>query len=67
MPTLWPPSSTSTGAGDAFAAGFLFGLTRRLRLETCARIGSIAAAEVIGHVGARAEVPLADLIHARLA
>jgi sugar/nucleoside kinase (ribokinase family) len=56
----------STGAGDAFAAGFLCGLTRQLRLETCARIGSIAAAEVIGHVGARAEVPLADLVLARL-
>ncbi len=56
----------STGAGDAFAAGFLYGLTRELRLATCARIGSIAAAEVIGHVGARAEVPLADLVRARL-
>jgi sugar/nucleoside kinase (ribokinase family) len=56
----------STGAGDAYAAGFLYGLTRQLRLETCARIGSIAAAEAIGHVGARAEVPLADLVRARL-
>ncbi|MFO1127593.1 MAG: adenosine kinase [Rhodospirillales bacterium] len=56
----------STGAGDAYAAGFLFGLSRQLRLETCARIGSIAAAEVIGHVGARAEVPLADLVRDRL-
>ncbi len=56
----------STGAGDAYAAGFLYGLTRQLPLEACARIGSIAAAEVISHVGARAEVPLVDLVPARL-
>jgi sugar/nucleoside kinase (ribokinase family) len=56
----------TTGAGDAFAAGFLYGLSRQLRLETCARIGAIAAAEAISHVGARAETPLADLVGARL-
>jgi Sugar kinases, ribokinase family len=56
----------STGAGDAFAAGFLYGFTRGLRMETCARIGAIAAAEVISHVGARAEVPLVDLIREKL-
>lgn len=56
----------STGAGDAFAAGFLYGYTRGLRMETCARIGAIAAAEVISHVGARAEVPLADLVTEKL-
>jgi sugar/nucleoside kinase (ribokinase family) len=56
----------TTGAGDAFAAGFLFGLTRDLRLETCARIGAITAGEVISHIGARAEVPLRELIEQKL-
>jgi sugar/nucleoside kinase (ribokinase family) len=48
----------TTGAGDLFAAGFLFGLTRGADLRECGRLGSIAAAEVIGHVGPR---PLVDL------
>ncbi len=57
----------TTGAGDAFAAGFLFGLTHGLELAACARIGSIAAAEAISHLGARPETPLADLVrHALL-
>jgi sugar/nucleoside kinase (ribokinase family) len=47
-----------TGAGDLFAAGFLFGFTRGLDLVRCARLGSLAAAEVISHVGARPEVNL---------
>ena len=48
----------TTGAGDAYAAGFLTGLTRGRDLAACGRIASIAAAEVIGHYGAR---PLANL------
>jgi sugar/nucleoside kinase (ribokinase family) len=52
----------STGAGDAYAAGFLFGLTRGMPLATCGRIGGIAAAEVISHVGARPEEELADRV-----
>lgn len=56
----------STGAGDAFAAGFLYGLTRNLHLETCARIGAITAAEVLSHFGARPEVSLAELVASRL-
>ncbi len=52
----------STGAGDAYAAGFLFGLTRSLGLADCGRIASIAAAEVIGHFGARPEVSLKELM-----
>ncbi len=52
----------TTGAGDAFAAGFLFGLTKEQPLDVCGRIGGIAAAEVISHVGARPEVPLAELL-----
>jgi sugar/nucleoside kinase (ribokinase family) len=56
----------TTGAGDAYAAGFLWGLTRGLRLESCARIAAIAAAEVISHVGARAETSLAELVRQKL-
>ncbi len=48
----------TTGAGDAYAAGFLAGYTSGRPLDWCGRLGSIAAAEVIGHYGAR---PLADL------
>ena len=48
----------TTGAGDAYAAGFLVGLTRGLSLAACGRLGSIAAAEVIGHYGARPEADL---------
>ncbi len=48
----------TTGAGDAYAAGFLAGLAAGRSLAVCGRLGSIAAAEVIGHYGAR---PLADL------
>jgi len=43
----------TTGAGDAYAAGFLVGLTAGRPLDRCGRLGSIAAAEVIGHFGAR--------------
>src|SRR5205085_8462452 len=42
----------TTGAGDLFAAGFLYGHCRRRSLEDCLRIGAIAAAEVISHLGA---------------
>ena len=48
----------TTGAGDLFAAGFLFGLTHGKDPETCARLGGLCAAEVISHIGAR---PRADL------
>jgi sugar/nucleoside kinase (ribokinase family) len=51
----------TTGAGDLYAAGFLFGLSRGLGPEACGRLGSVAAAEVISHVGARPRTPLADL------
>lgn len=51
----------TTGAGDLFAAGFLFGLARDLPLATCCRLGTLAAAEVISHVGARPQTPLAVL------
>jgi len=51
----------TTGAGDQFAAGFLFGLTRDKHLAECGKLGAIAAAEVISHFGARPEVPLKEL------
>ncbi|WP_417782970.1 adenosine kinase [Terasakiella pusilla] len=51
----------TTGAGDAYAAGFLFGYTKEFDMGTCARLGSICAAEVISHYGARPEANLADL------
>ena len=57
----------TTGAGDLFAAGFLRGLTQGKPLTDCARIGAIAAAEVISHVGPRPLVPLASLLPADLA
>ena len=52
----------TTGAGDLFAAGFLYGYTHGRGLMGCARIGVMAAAEVIGHMGARPEVSLKDLL-----
>ena len=51
----------TTGAGDLFAAGFLYGFARDLPHETSARLGAMAAAEVISHLGARPEKNLADL------
>ncbi len=51
----------TTGAGDQYAAGFLYGLTRGLDLATCGRLGAAAAAEVISHFGARPLVSLAEL------
>jgi sugar/nucleoside kinase (ribokinase family) len=51
----------TTGAGDLYASGFLFGLTHGRDLATCGRLGSLAAAEVIGHYGARPEASLAAL------
>lgn len=54
----------TTGAGDLFAAGFLAGAVRGRGPEDCARMGCIAAGEVIGHVGARPEADLAALMAA---
>jgi adenosine kinase len=51
----------TTGAGDLFAAGFLYGLARGLPHATSASIGAVAAAEVISHLGARPQADLADL------
>ncbi|ANW05178.1 adenosine kinase [Bradyrhizobium icense] len=51
----------TTGAGDLFAAGFLFGLVRNASHEMCGRLGALAAAEVIQHIGARPQVSLREL------
>jgi sugar/nucleoside kinase (ribokinase family) len=52
----------TTGAGDLYASGFLFGLTHGKPLAECARWGGIAAGEIISHVGARPEKSLRELI-----
>ena len=52
----------TTGAGDQFAAGVLFGLCNDKHLAFCAEYGAVAAAEVIGHYGARPETQLSDLL-----
>jgi sugar/nucleoside kinase (ribokinase family) len=52
----------TTGAGDLYAAGVLFGLTQGLPLPTCGSIGSLCAAEIISHVGARPEAALDKLV-----
>jgi sugar/nucleoside kinase (ribokinase family) len=51
----------TTGAGDQYAAGFLFGLAKERSLEVCAKLGALAAAEVISHYGPRPQVSLKDL------
>lgn len=52
----------TTGAGDAYAAGFLHGLVTGQPLDQCARLGGICAAEVISHVGARPDISLKELV-----
>ena len=56
----------TTGAGDLYAAGVLFGLTQGYELEIAGRIGSICAAEVISHYGARPETSLSALVKEKL-
>ena len=51
----------TTGAGDQYAAGFMLGLARGKPLDACARLGGLAAAEVISHYGPRPQVSLAEL------
>jgi len=52
----------ATGAGDLYAAGVLYGLTHGWDLASAGRLGGLAAAEVIGHIGARAEADLGQLM-----
>ncbi|MEZ5831214.1 MAG: adenosine kinase [Dongiaceae bacterium] len=64
----WPVDQVVdlTGAGDLYASGFLYGYTHGRDFETCGRIASLAAGEVISHIGARPETPLAELLLSRL-
>ena len=57
----------TTGAGDLFASGFLAGLAQGAGLETCGRLGALAAAEIIQHLGARPLVSLAALARESIA
>lgn len=57
-----PEVVDTTGAGDQYAAGVLFGLARQLDLAECGRLGSLAASEVISHVGPRPRGPLSALL-----
>jgi sugar/nucleoside kinase (ribokinase family) len=56
----------TTGAGDAYAAGFLHGLTTNRPLDICARLGAICSAEIISHVGARPHVSLKNLVEEKI-
>jgi len=55
----------TTGAGDLFAAGFLYGLTQDKPLPECGHLGALAANEIISHIGARPETSLAELAASR--
>lgn len=57
----------TTGAGDLYAAGFLFGHARGMALSECGYLGSLAAAEVISHIGARPQSDLSELVRQRKA
>jgi sugar/nucleoside kinase (ribokinase family) len=54
----------TTGAGDLYAAGFLYGLTHGKPFAECGRLASLAAAEIISHFGARPETPLSEYVRA---
>jgi sugar/nucleoside kinase (ribokinase family) len=56
----------TTGAGDLYAAGFLYGYTNGKNLFDCGRIGAMAAGEIISHFGARPQTPLTELLLAQL-
>jgi sugar/nucleoside kinase (ribokinase family) len=56
-----PKVLDTTGAGDQFAAGFLYGFTHGMSLADCGRLGCLGASECIAHYGARPLVPLRDL------
>ncbi|TWB34083.1 adenosine kinase [Nitrospirillum pindoramense] len=52
----------TTGAGDLFASGFLYGYTRGRDMAACGRMGALCAAEIISHYGARSQADLAQLV-----
>ncbi|MEM7617841.1 MAG: adenosine kinase [Pseudomonadota bacterium] len=53
----------TTGAGDAYAAGFLYAFTEGMSMEECGRYGSIAASEIIGQMGPRPSIELSSLVN----
>ncbi|MEP5728882.1 MAG: adenosine kinase [Sulfitobacter sp.] len=55
----------ATGAGDQFAAGFLYGICTGADLETCGRMGNLCAGEVIGHIGPRPKIKMMDVFQAQ--
>ena len=57
----------TTGAGDQYAAGFLYAFTQGMELKRCGQIATLAATEVIGHVGGRPETSLRELVKRELA
>ncbi|WP_380082751.1 adenosine kinase [Kordiimonas pumila] len=61
VPAMPANVEDTTGAGDLYAAGFLFGYTSGKSMETCAKLAGLAAAEVISHLGARPETKLSTL------
>ncbi len=61
VPAFATEVEDTTGAGDLYASGVLYGLTNGHSYELCAQLGSLAAAEVIAHLGARSEVNLGEL------
>ncbi len=62
VPAFTPPQLVdTTGAGDGYAGGFIYGFVRDLPLASCAALGSLAATEVISHMGPRPETSLNDL------
>ncbi len=61
VPAFSTKVEDTTGAGDLYAAGFLFGFTSGRSLEDCARLGGLAASEIISHMGARPDTALEDL------
>ncbi len=54
----------TTGAGDLYAAGFLYGITQNFDLARCGRLGALAAAEIISHFGAKPEIDIAQFVAA---
>ena len=64
VPAVPTQIEDATGAGDLFAGAFLWGLTSGYDLETCGKMGNLAASEVISHIGARPEADLTALFKA---
>ena len=52
----------TTGAGDLFASGFLFGFVNKYSIEKCGYLGNKAASEIIKHIGARPKISLKSLL-----